>query len=218
MCKQGLPPPVGLACRLPEGWAIARCRYGRGRRGENFALRVVLARSHCISSGGDASNVVLYLYGASGKKGATRALLSPDGVTAFESVVADVPLSKLTALRKVQPDPEKPPVHLILALRRGGVLTSMDSGLALPDFEPVSETVIRAWWTMYLAAVDVLADAAHVPAYNRACQAFVTAMKARRRAARAVAASQTASSSQGAAASSQGAAASSQGSTAPQDL
>ena len=129
--------------------------------------------------------------------------------------VADVPLSKLSALRNVHPDPEKPPVHLILALRRGGVPTSMDSGLALPDFEPVSETVIRAWWTMYLAAVDVLADAAHVPAYNRACQAFVTAMKARRRAARAVAASQTASSSQGAAASSQGAAASSQGSTAP---
>ena len=62
--------------------------------------------------------------------------------------VADVPLSKLSALRNVHPDPEKPPVHLILALRRGGVPTSMDSGLALPDFEPVSETVIRAWWTM----------------------------------------------------------------------
>eukprot|EP00966_Prymnesium_polylepis_P100109 2318375-Prymnesium_polylepis.1 len=54
---QGFKPPIEKRKPLPLDWAIAHCPGGGGRRGKEFALWCVLARSRCISEGGSADDV-----------------------------------------------------------------------------------------------------------------------------------------------------------------
>ena len=182
---QRFPLPDGLASgNLTAGYAIAACPdggKGGGLRGKDFALRCVLARTHCINTGGAASDAILYdINGSAGKNGAMRALLSPRGVRAFYAVVFAVKTEKLAELRaaSTSANANRLPVELIRSLRCGGLERSIDSGMPLPKVDACSQAVLEAWWKMQLAGVAALASTEKLVAWNATCQAFEAARRA----------------------------------------
>ena len=167
---------------LPSGWAIGCCPNGRGPAGQFFALLCVLAHSIVVgSSGGATSHVCVYdINGSQKKKGATRVLLSPAGVAALHAALASASPDVVKRLRAQQADPDNPPVHLIRTLRRAGLKVSLDSRLALPDFDASSDAEIAAWWSMHLAGVAAMERLAGVEALRRwseAASVFVMAVQ-----------------------------------------
>ena len=176
VCEQGFVPPDGLAAgNLSGGYAIASCPRGNGLRGKDFALRCVLARTHCINTGGGASDAILY-----DQKGRMRALLSPRGVRAFYAVVFAVQTDELAALRKASTtaNANRLPVELIRSLRCGGLERSIDSGMPLPNVDACSPVVLDAWWKMHLAGVAALASTEKLAAWNATCLVFGAARQA----------------------------------------
>ena len=111
-------------------------------------LVCVLARAHCLTSGGKPRDVITYR-----KDGVARVLLSPDGAAAFERVDQDMTPDKLQKLRR-KPKIDAPPRALVEELLRAGLTRSLDSGIALPPRVPTP--VFKAWWRHHILSIDAM--------------------------------------------------------------
>ena len=172
---QGFKPPIKKMEPLPLDWAIAHCPGGGGRRGKEFALRCVLARSRCISEGGRVDDVIIYKL-----KRATRALLSPKGVEAFRYVAEHVSREALAELQKSSPS-KRAPKSLLQTLRDAGLKISLDSGLAIPDLKCHPSNTVEMWWQMHKAGVKAMepkAGSKELEEWKANCKHFAEAMQA----------------------------------------
>ena len=158
---------------LPGDAAIAMCPRGGGQRGKNFASRLVLARSMCISTGGDAKDAIAYEINKCAKqKGVARMLLSPKGVAALAFVTEHMTSDRLADLRALN-DRDEPPSELIRTL----LVTWVHDKLVAPEFGTRSKEVIAAWWAMHLAGVAALEDSAKLVEWNLQSARFAEAIK-----------------------------------------
>ena len=163
---------VGLQ-ELPGDAAIAMCPRGGGQRGKNFASRLVLARSMCISTGGDAKDAIAYEINKCAKqKGVARMLLSPKGVAALAFVTEHMTSDRLADLRALN-DRDEPPSELIRTL----LVRWVHDKLVAPEFGTRSKEVIAAWWAMHLAGVAALEDSAKLVEWNLQSARFAEAIR-----------------------------------------
>jgi GNAT superfamily N-acetyltransferase len=168
--------PEGVVCMrtaLTRGWAIARCTQScaGGNSGQDFALLTVLATNTIIANGGPPECVVRYQ-----RAHCARMLLSPLAAKAFALAMA-IPPHTLAEIRKASiPDASKPPCERIDLLRKAGLHTSLDSGLALPDLS--DPALGKAWWAMHLAGVASMNPSAEsLSAFNMTVETFRAARK-----------------------------------------
>ena len=158
---------------LPADAAIAMCPRGGGQRGKDFALRLVVARSVCMNTGGDAMDAIAYeIGGGANQKGAARMLLSPKGVAALAFVTERVTADRLADLRALN-DRAEPPSELIRTL----LVRWVHDKLVAPEFGTRSKEVIAAWWAMHLAGVAALEDSAKLSEWNLQSARFAEAIK-----------------------------------------
>ena len=162
-CEQGW-----ALTELPAGAAIAMCPEGRGQRGKDFALRLILARNVCINTGGEAKDAIAYKINGTSKKGNARMLLSPKGAAALAFVTEHMTSDRLVDLREASARAE---------LDRTLLVTWVHDNLIVPDFGTRSTAVIAAWWAMHLAGVAALADSAKLSEWNLQSERFAEAIQ-----------------------------------------
>jgi hypothetical protein len=146
--EQGFKVPISKNGPLPPDWAIGKAANGSRASGKDFVLVCVLARAHCLTSGGKPGDVIMYK-----KDGVARVLLSPDGADAFERVDQDMTPDKLQKLRR-KPKIDAPPCALVNELLRAGLTRSLDSGIALPPRVP--HDLFTTWWRHHILSIDAM--------------------------------------------------------------
>lgn len=156
--KQGISLPIVKFKPLPEGWAIAMSN-GSAQNGKDFVLRIVLAKT-----GLESEDIFLYR----SRAGVARAVLSPEGVAAFERVCQTVPVETLRELQRARANRDKPPLQLISDLREAGLRVSPESGMPLPNVEAMSEEMQKAWWRMIVDSASATECDADQQAKDRA--------------------------------------------------
>ena len=158
---------------LPADAAIAMCPRGGGQRGKDFVLRLILARSMCMNTGGGAMDAIAYeINGCTNSKGTARMLLSPKGTAALAFVTEHMTSDRLVDLRAFS-DRDEPPSELIRTL----LVTWVHDKLVAPEFGTRSKEVIAAWWAMHLAGVAALEDSAKLVEWNLQSARFAEAIK-----------------------------------------
>ena len=158
-----------MLTELPAGAAIAMCPEGRGQRGKDFGLRLILVRNVCINTGGEAKDAIAYEINAcKNKKGNARMLLSPKGAAALAFVTEHMTSDRLVDLREASARAE---------LDRTLLVTWVHDNLIVPDFGTRSTAVIAAWWVMHLAGVAALADSAKLSDWNLQSERFAEAIQ-----------------------------------------
>ena len=148
--KQRISLPIVKTDPLPKGWAIAMSN-GSAQDGKDFVLRIILAKT-----GLESKEIFLYR----NKDGVARAVLSPEGVAAFERVCQTVPVETLRELQRARANRDKPPLQLISNLREAGLRVSPDSGMPLPDVESMSEEMQKVWWCMIVDSANAMEQGA----------------------------------------------------------